>query len=133
MLAESSRLNSGQYAKKREQQNTSPAKKLNLNASTKAPLKKPEPDNSAKFAEVSVASAPPPQADVPSLDQAAANNQQAVKHLRSTNISPEQYLDTTTIIVECIRPDGHRLKIHTTNNRIDVIMQAFFTQKAMPC
>ena len=126
-------LNSTQYAKKREELKASSSKKSNPSTSPKIPPQVPEPVNPATFAEVSVTSSASPQAQVLSLAQAAANNQQAVKHLRSTNTSPEQYLDTTTIIVECIRPDGHRLKIHTTNSRIDVIMQAFFTQKTMSC
>ncbi len=122
-------LSSAQYTRKREQLKAAPAKKSNPSTSTKAPKR----DTSATFAEVSVTSSGPPQAGVPSLAQAAANNQQAVKHLRSTNTSAEQYLDPTTIIVECIRPDGHRLKIHTTNNRLDVIMQTFFAHKTAPC
>ena len=126
-------LNSAQYTKKREQLKAPPTKKSNPIASTKTPSKASEPINSETFAEVSVTSSAPPQAEVPSLAEAAANNQQAVKHLRSTNTSPEQYLDTTTIIVECIRSDGYRLKIHTTNNRVDAIMQAFFNQRAISC
>lgn len=63
------------------------------------------------------------------LAQAAQKTKQAISQLKSTDNNPERYLDTSTIIVECIRPDGHRLKIHTTNHRLDVVMRAFFSQE----
>ena len=50
----------------------------------------------------------------------------AVASLKSNNNDPSSYLDLSTIIVECIRPDGHRLKIHTTTKKINEVMQAFF-------
>ena len=124
-------LNSGQYTKKREQLKSKAALKPNQN--DQVPSKANKPRSLVEFGEVSVVSTAPPRSDVPSLTQAASQNRQAVKKLRSTESSPDHYLDTTTIIVECIRPDGHRLKIHTTNNRLDTIMQAFFSQESMPC
>lgn len=66
--------------------------------------------------------------DIPPLTEAAHNTKKAISHLKSTSNKPETYLDLTTIIVECIRPDGHRLKIHTTNESIDKVMQAFYNQ-----
>jgi hypothetical protein len=126
-------LNSGQYAKKHEQLKAAAATKSNQSTSTKAQPKVSEPAKPVAFSEVSVTSPAPLQTEVPSLTQAATNNRQAVKHLRSTDASPEHYLDTTTVIVECIRPDGHRLKIHTTNNRLDIVMQAFFAQEVVTC
>jgi len=68
------------------------------------------------------------QLPVPSLTQAAKKTKQAITKLKSTDNTPESYLDTSTIIVECIRPDGHRLKIHTTTHRLDLVMQTFFCQ-----
>jgi len=50
----------------------------------------------------------------------------AVAGLKSNDNDPSSYLDLSTIIVECIRPDGRRLKIHTTTKKINEVMQAFF-------
>ena len=69
------------------------------------------------------------QAQVPALAQAAQQAKQAITQLKSPGKQTQRYLDTTTVIVECIRPDGHRLKIHTTNSRLDVLMQCFFTKE----
>ncbi len=75
---------------------------------------------------------PQAKAAVPSLTQAANATKQAISQLKSTHTRPADYLDPTTIIVECIRPDGHRLKIHTTCKRVSTVMDAFFTQGASP-
>lgn len=66
---------------------------------------------------------------VPSLNQASQKTKLAVTQLKSTDNNHERYLDHSTIIVECIRPDGHRLKIHTTDSRIDLVMKSFYQQE----
>jgi len=66
---------------------------------------------------------------IPSLEQktsAAHATKAVVNHLKSTKNKPEDYLDRTTIIVECIHPNGHRLKIHTTQENIESVIQTFF-------
>ncbi len=125
-------LNSGQYAKKHEQLSSKP-RVIPLNQISPTPSKDKQATDPIAFSQISVASPAPPISEVPSLTQAAAKNRQTVKKLRSTDSSSEHYLDTTTIIVECIRADGHRLKIHTTTNRLDTIMQAFFSQESITC
>ncbi len=49
----------------------------------------------------------------------------SVEQLKSTQQKPNSYLNMSTIIVEYIRPDGHRLKIHTTTESIHHVMQSF--------
>lgn len=120
-------LNSQQYDKKRSQYYSSvqpscgakPAKTEN----------KIEQNAPIAFSEAILASEKTPPA-IPPLTQATQQTKQAIKKLKSTVNQPEQRLDTTTVIVECIRADGHRLKIHMTNHRIDVLMQNFFSQEA---
>ncbi len=60
------------------------------------------------------------------LTNIAHETKASVKQLKSSHTDLDDILDTTTIIVECIHPNGHRLKIHTTTQRIDQVMQAFF-------
>lgn len=48
-----------------------------------------------------------------------------VKAVKS-NHKNDDWISTDTIIVECLRPDGVQLKIHTTNKRIHDILDAFF-------
>ena len=55
----------------------------------------------------------------------AAKTHAAVKQLKSTQHKPEHYLEPSTIIVEYIRPNGHRLKIHTTTQSIAHVIQIF--------
>jgi hypothetical protein len=50
----------------------------------------------------------------------------SVQTLRSNKPALESYIDTSTIIVECIKPDGHRIKIHAVQKNIREIMLAFF-------
>ena len=78
----------------------------------------PQPD----FCEAVVAPIP---ALTPEETTKAAKTKSATKQLKSAQHKPEHYLDTSTIIVEYIRPDGHRLKIHTTTQSIDHVMQSF--------
>lgn len=68
---------------------------------------------------------------VPSLAEACEKTKQAIKQLKSTANNPAQYLEHTTIVVECTSPDGHRLSIHTTDSHIDLVMQAFYRQGAL--
>ena len=49
-----------------------------------------------------------------------------LSRLKSTKDEPSDYLDLMTIIVECIRPDGNRLKIHATNKSISEVMSCFY-------
>lgn len=69
------------------------------------------------------------QNQIPSLSKATEKAKQAIKQLKSTNNEPVWDLDNSTIIVECVRPDGYRLKIHTTNCRLDIVMKTFFNQE----
>ena len=121
-------LNSQQYRKKHEQLTGNlSSKDTKVNSKKTAST---HPFVPTQFGEVSMTVVP----DVPSLAQAAKQNKEDIKHLKSTHTSTSTYLDTSTIIVECIRPDGHQLKIHTTHNKLDVIMQTFFKQEAAePC
>ncbi len=48
-----------------------------------------------------------------------------VKAIKS-NHNNSDWLSTDTVIVECIRQDGHQLKIHMTSKRINEILSAFF-------
>ncbi len=107
-------LNSQQYAKKRHEL-IGEAIPSNPPNAAKA---------SIKFCEVNVK--PSSGQSIPPLTQTAKTTQKTLSHLRSTDRSAEHYLDLTTLIVECIRPDGHRLKIHTTTQSLDQVMQAFF-------
>lgn len=68
------------------------------------------------------------QQDVPPLTQAANQTKSAISQLKSTSDRMDSYLDTTTVIVECLRDDGHRLKIHTTSERLDIVMRTFFNK-----
>ena len=66
--------------------------------------------------------------NIPELSERASQNKKAVTQLKSTKDDLASILDLTTIIVECIRPDGHCMKIHTTTKSIDKVMQGFFLQ-----
>ena len=49
-----------------------------------------------------------------------------VQMLKSTRNESLDSIDLKTIIVECIRPDGNRLKIHATNKSINEVMACFY-------
>jgi len=70
----------------------------------------------------------PPVVMEPFLTEKIKSTQQTLSKLKSTDNNSSHYLDTTTIIVECIRPDGHRLKIHTTNQSLNIVMATFYQQ-----
>ena len=59
--------------------------------------------------------------DVPPL-----TTKKDLAYLKSNQQAPEEYLDLTTIIVECVHSDGRRINIHTTIKSIDQVMKAFF-------
>ncbi len=63
---------------------------------------------------------------VPSLSDVAHTTSSSIQQLKSNKSDPSTYLDYNTIIVECIRPDGQRLKIHTVQKNVDQILTAFF-------
>lgn len=69
-----------------------------------------------------------PAIDKPTLQAAADKTKQAVKVLKSTKPFETSLLDPTTAVVECIRSDGHRLKIHITTQYLDAIVETFFSQ-----
>ena len=123
-------LNSEQYKKKRAQLNPVQNTHVEKRSAPNFPKLKSniEQDTPVQFCEAVVTSKP--EKVIPTLAQAAQKNKRAVAKLKSPNNQSENYLDTMTIIVECIRPDGHRLKIHTTTDRLEYVMQAFFTQEA---
>ena len=72
---------------------------------------------------------PDAQPQVPALTpdntKKAKKTKAVIKQLKSTQQQPECYLDRSTIIVEYLRPDGHRLKIHTTTQSIHQVMRSF--------
>lgn len=111
-------VNSAQYKKKKQAvQNNAP----NTNANPTKTVSKVSPIN---FCEAVVQSNTDT-AKVANLNK-AIENRQVVKQLKSTTDNPADYLDFTTVIIECIRPDGHRLKIHASNQSIDIIMKTFY-------
>lgn len=118
-------INSQQYARKRIELMPLNSKKSVMQ---QVPHKNPPTHvkTDVNFCEVNVKSSVDQK--IPSLTQAAKASKKTLSQLRSTDSSAEHYLDLTTIIVECIRPDGHRLKIHTTTKSLDQVMQAFFLQ-----
>lgn len=106
-------LNSQQYNKKYTQL-IEPEK----NQAELTPLAEP-----AQFSEVEVSE--PSSNVVPSLTEKAQVISKEVAHLKSPDNSVKTYVDQKTIIVEYIRPDGHRLNIHTTTSSIADVMKAF--------
>lgn len=94
---------------------------------TTAPAKSKNASNPTAFCEVSVK----PAASTHAKPQAAPaplahTSRDALAQLKSNDSNPASYLDISTTIVECIRPDGHRLKIHTTNKKLHEVMKVFF-------
>ncbi len=118
-------LNSGQHDKKKHQLTGGP-KRVSKEADANNPTKTLAGESSSPFCEAKVTADAP--SKIPSLSTTLQKNKRAVATLKSTVNKPEDYLDMSTIIVEYIRPDGHRLKIHTTNDSIDKLMCAFAQQ-----
>ena len=117
------KLNSEQYDKKRKQH--VPAAKPAAPTKPASEASKPEPlqFGEARVVDSTVQGTPP-------LAAAAQKTQQAVKQLKKVERQTARYLDITTIIIECVRPDGHCLKIHTAQEQLPSIMQHFFNQEA---
>ena len=120
-------LNTMQYRKKQEQitqtQSEAPVESISSGP------REVEQKNAVQFGEAVVVHKG--QQDVPSLTQAANPTKSAISQLKSTKEHLDPYLDTTTVIVECIRDDGHRLKIHTTSERLDIVMRTFFNKEVV--
>ena len=106
-------LNSQQYNRKYTQLIEAEKNKMERTSST-------EP---TQFSEVAVSE--PSSNVVPSLTEKAQVISKEVTHLKSPDNSVKTYVDIKTIIVEYIRPDGHRLNIHTTTSSIADVMKAF--------
>jgi len=119
-------LNSRQYDLKRHQLYQSRDQSITPVGLTKNQSTPKQSDSPVGFCEAVVKTER--QQTIPALTQAASNTKKALSTLKSTHQKAESYLDLTTIIVECIRPDGQRLKIHTTSKSLDTVMQAFFEQ-----
>lgn len=90
----------------------------------------------AIFTEAVVSRVPTNSAPSNSLqDKAAKVTRHQVKQLRTMDNSSHEP-DLSTVIVECIHRDGHRLKIHATNERVSEIFNAFLAQSSddnQPC
>lgn len=119
------KLNSEQYNRKHQAlmgQTSSEVKPINTSIGN---YKKPSP--AITFGEA-VAD---PNIDIPTLKAAADKTKKVVKTLKSTEPFKMSMLDPTTAVVECIRADGHRLKIHITAQRLDVLIETFFSQASV--
>ncbi len=115
-------LNSQQYNRKYQELmgKASPEKK---------PISHSNEDNKASSRAIPLAEAViKPAINIPPLNTAADKTKKEIKDLKSTATFDISTLDPTTVVVECIRADGHRLKIHMTTQRIDVLMDTFFNQ-----
>ena len=120
-------LNSEQYNRKRLQLSNAvppPASKLTTTDSKQ--------DKPVQFGEAIVVKQPAQDIQPLSAETTAAatRTRQTIKKLKSSDYQEKSYIDTTTVIVECIRDDGQRLKIHTTNDRLDVILNTFYAEGA---
>lgn len=125
-------LNSQQYNAKKAQllkpkAATGKRPKPRVNKAADTPHKKIPPE--AEFCEAVVAPIP---ALTPVQTLKTASTKAAIKQLKSTQKKPEEYLSTSTIVVEYIRPDGHRLKIHTTDQSIHHVMHSFSSGAGAP-
>jgi len=52
-----------------------------------------------------------------------------ISQIKSTKKVSEDFSAIKTIIVELVRPDGYKLKIHTTNDSVDLIISTFMNQE----
>ena len=62
----------------------------------------------------------------PELNAKADDTRASIKKIKDTKSNPLTYCDNNTVIVECIRADGQRLKIHTVNQSAQKIVSNFF-------
>ena len=120
-------LNTMQYRKKQEQ-STQTHSETPVESSSSGSVEV-EQKNAVQFGEAVVVHEETQ--DVPPLTQAANQTKSAISQLKATSDRMDSYLDTTTVIVECIRDDGHRLKIHTTSERLDIVMRTFFNREVV--
>ena len=121
-------LNSSQYKRKRTELCSPPKpEQSSKEPSSSTPLSDVaiESTPATTFAEAVVAPLTP--TEPPSVN---GTTKADLSRLKSTKEDGLSFLAQSTIIVECIRPDGHRLKIHTTHNSLDSVMQSFFSQEA---
>lgn len=92
----------------------------------------PPPDAKLEFKDITAAMSEPPPFNA-ELSQEIKEAKAAVSKLKSTVDRPDDYLDRTTIIVECLDPHGFRLRIHMTSDSIEDVMQAFKKGGATIC
>ena len=52
-----------------------------------------------------------------------------ITQIKSTKKVSDDFSAIKTIIVELVRPDGYKLKIHTTNDSVDLVMSSFMNQE----
>lgn len=121
-------LNSQQYKKKHAQlmseKNGQPATAPATPPVTEPPASTPDASTSAApspFAEVCVESNA-----VPPLVPDVQATQATLKTIKNTHTPINTFLDPTTVVIECIRQDGQRLKIHTRTQAIDSIVHTFY-------
>ena len=117
-------INSKQYAAKKKQLSNDHKMSIKKEHDLAAAVLPDEHTN--VFCEAKIT--PDESPTIPALVDAAKKTKRAVETLKSTSSKPQDYLDMNTIIVEYTRPDGHRLKIHTTSASIDKVMTAFAQQ-----
>jgi len=118
-------LNSQQYKKKRNQYESPSSGAESVVAEKENTSMSPAGEAAPLFAEV-VAEEPVIQAGVPPLTVRAKSTKQAVKQLRASDNNASSYVSNATVIVECIREDGQRLKIHMTTCHVDTLVSNFF-------
>lgn len=116
-------LNSQQYKIKYKQLYQAEAKQASLEGT--APRAISTPAAPSDFCEV-IHESPAPSTDVPPLTHKPHTTPETLAKIKSTNNNPESFLDLTTIIIECIHPNGHRLKIHATQQSLSEVMKTFY-------
>jgi len=55
-----------------------------------------------------------------------------ITQIKSSKKVSDDFSAIKTIIVELVRPDGYKLRIHTTNDSVDLVMASFMNQKFNP-
>lgn len=112
-------LNSSQYKKKQSELNAT-------EQPTDENIKKNNSPAQANFSEVNVSE------NIMPLPSEINHTKQVIKKLKSTDNDVTSYLSNNTMVVECFRPDGGRLKIHTTCERFSEIFHNFFAGEIAP-
>lgn len=121
-------INSKQYKIKHDQLMLKKPKKLDdINSKNNSAIDQARAK--PNFCEVKIAPSisdnVPPLTSEREIDKAKKH----IKTLRSNSNDPESYLSLNTVIVECVHPNGQKLKIHTTNQSLAEVMQAFYHLK----